>query len=68
MQIYVARLNIENFRKQIATETNVKTLDVLRRLLAQEEAKLTRLLAMTVTPMRVARPPRSAKDHENEQP
>jgi hypothetical protein len=49
MQIYVARLNIENFRKQIAAETNAKTLEILRRLLAQEEAKLTRLLSMTAT-------------------
>ena len=45
MQIYVARLNIEHFRQLIATETNPKKLDLLRRLLAEEEAKLVRLLA-----------------------
>ena len=45
MQIYVARLNIEHFRQLIAVETDPKKLDLLRRLLAEEEAKLARLLA-----------------------
>jgi len=45
MQIYVARLNVEHFRQLIAVETNPKKLDLLRRLLAEEEAKLVRLLA-----------------------
>ena len=50
MQIYVARLNIEHFRQLIAAESNRKKLDLLRRLLAEEEAKLARLLAPGATP------------------
>ena len=50
MQIYVARLNIERFRQLIAAELNPKKLDLLRRLLAEEEAKLARLLAPGATP------------------
>ena len=50
MQIYVARLNIEHFRQLIAAELNPKKLDLLRRLLAEEEAKLARLLAPGATP------------------
>jgi hypothetical protein len=50
MQIYVARLNIEHFRKLIAAEFDPKKLDLLRRLLAEEEAKLVRLLAPGATP------------------
>ena len=50
MQIYVARLNIEHFRQLIATETVLKKLEILRRLLAEEEAKLARLLAPGATP------------------
>ena len=45
MQIYVARLNIEHFRRLIAGETDPKKLEILRRLLAEEEAKLAQLLA-----------------------
>ena len=45
MQIYVARLNVEHFRQQIALATDPKKLEILRRLLAEEEAKLARLLA-----------------------
>ena len=45
MQIYVARLNVEHFRQLIAAETDPKKPDLLRRLLAEEEAKLGRLLA-----------------------
>ena len=44
MQIYVARLNIEHFRRQIAVGADPKKLELLRRLLAEEEAKLVRLL------------------------
>lgn len=50
MQVYVARLNIERFRQLIASETDRKKLDLLRRLLADEEAKLVRLLAPGATP------------------
>jgi hypothetical protein len=50
MQIYVARLNVELFRQLIAAETDPKKLDLLRRLLAEEEAKLARLLAPGATP------------------
>jgi hypothetical protein len=52
MQIYVARLNIEHFRGQIATEADPKKLGILRRLLAQEEAKLSGLLAQAAKPFR----------------
>jgi hypothetical protein len=44
MEIYVARLNIEHFRRQIAADPDPKKLEILRRLLAEEEAKLARLL------------------------
>jgi len=50
MQIYVARLNIEHFRRQAAAQTDPKKLAILRRLLADEEAKLTSLLAEIDTP------------------
>jgi len=50
MQIYVARLNIEHFRRQVAAQTDPKKLAILRRLLADEEAKLTSLLAEIDTP------------------
>jgi len=50
MQIYVARLNIEHFRAQIAVETDPKKLGILRRLLAEEEKKLDRLLTRVVKP------------------
>ena len=50
MQIYVARLNIDHFRQLIAAETDPKKLILLRRLLADEEAKLVRLLAPGATP------------------
>jgi len=49
MQIYVARLNIEHFRQLIAVEIDPKKLNLLRRLLAEEEAKLVRLLAPGAT-------------------
>ena len=49
MQIYVARLNIEDFRQLIAVEIDPKKLNLLRRLLAEEEAKLVRLLAPGAT-------------------
>jgi hypothetical protein len=45
MQIYVARFNIEHFRRQIAADADPKKLEILRRLLVEEEAKLARLLA-----------------------
>jgi hypothetical protein len=37
----VARLNIEHFRKQLATETDETKRQMLLRLLAEEEAKLS---------------------------
>jgi hypothetical protein len=36
----VARLNIEHFRKRLATETDETVRQTLLRLLAEEEAKL----------------------------
>ena len=36
----IARLNIEHFRKRLATETDETTRQMLLRLLADEEAKL----------------------------
>jgi hypothetical protein len=36
----VARLNIEHFRKQLAAEQDEVKRETLRRLLAEEEAKL----------------------------
>ena len=36
----IARLNIEHFRKRLATETDETTRQILLRLLAEEEAKL----------------------------
>jgi hypothetical protein len=50
MQIYVARLNIEHFRQLLAAEADPKKLELIRRLLAEEEAKLVRLLAPGSTP------------------
>jgi hypothetical protein len=45
MKIYIARRNIDNFRRQIAEERDPKKLDLLLRLLAEEEVKLAYLLA-----------------------
>jgi hypothetical protein len=39
----VARLNIEHFRKKLATETDETRREQIVRLLAEEEAKLTAL-------------------------
>lgn len=41
MDRMVARLNIEHFRKQLATETDETRRRMLLRLLAEEEAKLS---------------------------
>ncbi len=41
----VARLNIEHYQKLLATETDEAKRNTLRRLLAEEEAKLAALLA-----------------------
>lgn len=40
----VARLNIEHYRKLLATEDDEARREVIRRLLAEEEAKLATLL------------------------
>jgi len=45
MQIDAARFKIEHFRHLIAAETDPKTLDLLHRLLAEEEAKPAQRLA-----------------------
>lgn len=37
----VARLNIEHYRRLLANETDAARLQTLRRLLAEEEAKLS---------------------------
>lgn len=39
----VARLNIEYLRKKLATETDETKLQIIVRLIAEEEAKLTAL-------------------------
>jgi hypothetical protein len=36
----IARLNVEHFRKRLATETNETTRQTLLRLLAEEQTKL----------------------------
>jgi len=46
---FVARANIDHFRKQLAEETDEAKRRVLLRLLAEEEAKLA---ALTNTPQR----------------
>jgi len=43
MDRFVARLNIEHFRKQLATEQDETRRRELLRLLAEEEAKLAAL-------------------------
>jgi len=40
----VARLNIEHLRKQLATEIDETKRSTMRRILAEEEAKLAALL------------------------
>jgi hypothetical protein len=42
---FVARHNIEHFRELISRETDESKLKTLRRLLAEEEAKLARAIA-----------------------
>lgn len=49
-QLFVARLNIDHFRRLIAVETEPKKLDLLRRLLVDEEAKLSQLLRRVTAP------------------
>ncbi len=44
MDKLVAQLNIEHFRKRLATETDESKRQTLLRLLAEEEAKLSALL------------------------
>jgi hypothetical protein len=43
MEITVARLNIEHFRKRLSNEADETTRQLLLRLLAEEETKLARL-------------------------
>jgi hypothetical protein len=45
MDKFVARLNIEHFRKMLATESNDTTRQTLLSVLAEEEAKLAALAA-----------------------
>jgi hypothetical protein len=45
----IVRLNIADFRTKLATEQDEKTRQLLRRLLAEEEAKLATLQAPTDT-------------------
>lgn len=40
---YVARLNIEHFKRKLAAETDPAKREMLMRLLAEEEAKLATL-------------------------
>ena len=40
----IARLNIEHFQKQLAEETDQAKRQTLRRLLAEEEEKLTHIV------------------------
>lgn len=42
-RVYIARLNIDHFRRRLATETNVAARQQVTRLLAEEEAKLAAL-------------------------
>jgi hypothetical protein len=44
MEKTVARLNIEHYRQLLATEIDEKKRQTLRRLLAEEEAKLQTLM------------------------
>ena len=43
MDKYIARLNIEHYRKQLATEQDETKREQIARLLAEEEAKLAAL-------------------------
>ena len=43
MEINIARLNIEHFRKKLSDEADETTRQLLLRLLAEEETKLARL-------------------------
>jgi hypothetical protein len=45
MDMFIARLNIEHFRKQLAEETDETKRQLLLRLLAEEEAKFAGLTA-----------------------
>jgi hypothetical protein len=45
MDKFVARLNVEHYRKKIATETDEARRQKLLRLLAEEEAKLAAIEA-----------------------
>jgi hypothetical protein len=42
-RIFVARLNIEHYRQQLAGEADVSKRQTIRRLLSEEEAKLAAL-------------------------
>jgi len=42
-RIFVARLNIEHYRRQLAGEADEAKRQVIRRLMAEEEAKLAAL-------------------------
>ena len=50
MDKMVARLNIEHFRKQLATETDESKRQMLLRLLGEEDAKLAAILAKERNP------------------
>lgn len=42
-RVFIAQLNIEHFRRKLATEKDEETRQTIIRLLAAEEAKLTAL-------------------------
>lgn len=44
---FIARLNIDHFKKKLATEMEESKRALLERLLAEEEAKLAELLGKT---------------------
>lgn len=51
-RVLVARLNIEHFRRKLATETDEARRQMLQHLLAEEEAKLTALGSKNNPPKR----------------
>lgn len=51
-RVFVARLNIEHFRRKLAIETDEARWQMLQRLLSEEEAKLAALGSKSNPPKR----------------
>jgi hypothetical protein len=59
MERFILRENIRRFRDRLKTESDAESCDILRKLLAEEEAKLRALEGQSTEPETVGKPARN---------